>query len=65
VEPAVFVNFDTSWIKVNVRYTTEARKRRIHSDNLYRMILKEIGKHKDVKIAQAQIESWKLGEGPH
>ncbi|MFW3145768.1 MAG: mechanosensitive ion channel family protein [Thermoplasmatota archaeon] len=65
VEPSVFVSFDKEWINVNVRYTTEARKRRYHSDILFRSILKEVSKHKDVKIAQAQLESWKLGEGPN
>jgi small-conductance mechanosensitive channel len=64
VEPAVFVNFDTSWININIRYTTEARKRRYHADSLYRMILNEVSKHKDVKISQTQIESWRYGEGP-
>ena len=64
VEPAVYVTFDESFIKISVRYVTEAKKRRFHADNLYRLILKEASAHKDVKIAQTQIESWKLGEGP-
>jgi len=64
VEPAVYVSFDASWININIRYTTEARKRRYHSDNLYRMILKEASKHKDIKISQSQLESWRYGEGP-
>jgi len=64
VEPAVYVTFDESFIKISIRYVTEARKRRFHTDALYRLILKEAAKHKDVKIAQAQLESWKFGEGP-
>jgi small-conductance mechanosensitive channel len=64
VQPMVYVNFDSSWINIHVRFVTEARSRRLISDRLHRKILNEISKHRDVKIAQAQIESWKLGEGP-
>lgn len=64
VEPAVYVTFDDKFIKISVRYVTEAKKRRYHADALYRLILNEAAKHKDVKIAQSQLESWKLGEGP-
>ncbi|MBN1389484.1 MAG: mechanosensitive ion channel family protein [Candidatus Thermoplasmatota archaeon] len=64
VEPAVYVTFDQSFIKISVRYVTEAKMRRFHADALHRLILKEAAKHKDVKIAQSQLESWKYGEGP-
>jgi len=64
VESAVFISFDDNWINISVRYVTEARKRRVHADNLYRMLLKEALKHKDVKISQSQLESWRYGEGP-
>ncbi len=64
VQPMVYVNFDSSWINLHVRFVTEARSRRLISDSIHRKILKEVSEHKDIKIAQSQIESWKLGEGP-
>jgi hypothetical protein len=64
VEPMVYVEMTDSWINLNVRFVTEAKSRRKISDRLQRLILKEASLHKDIKIAQAQIESWKLGEGP-
>jgi small-conductance mechanosensitive channel len=64
VQPMVYVDFDSSWINLNVRFVSEARSRRIISNRLHRKILNEISRLKDVKVAQAQIESWKLGEGP-
>lgn len=64
VEPMIYVSFDDRFIRIGIRFVTEARKRRFHSNNIYRMVLKEAAKHKDVKIAQSQVESWNLGKGP-
>ncbi|MDG6226098.1 MAG: mechanosensitive ion channel [Candidatus Thermoplasmatota archaeon] len=64
VEPMIYVSFDDRFIRIGIRFVTEARKRRFHSNNIYRIVLKEAAKHADVKIAQSQVESWNLGKGP-
>ena len=64
VQPMVYVNFDDSWINIHARFVTEAKRRRGISDSIQKRILKELLSRKDIKIAQAQLESWKIGEGP-
>lgn len=64
VQPMVYVDLDDSWVNIHARFVTEAKKRRGISDRINKRILRDLLKRKDVKIAQAQIESWKLGEGP-
>ena len=64
VQPMVYVNFDDSWINIHARFVTEAKRRRGISDSIQKRILRELSSRKDVKIAQAQLESWKIGEGP-
>jgi small-conductance mechanosensitive channel len=55
LEPAVFVSFTDNWINLAIRYVTEVRSRRQLHDHLSRIILAEIEKSENVKIASSTI----------
>lgn len=55
VDPQVFVGLTDNWINLTVRYVTLVRGRRGLKSNLSLMILEEIEKSKDVKIASATL----------
>jgi len=51
VEPAIFLTLTDNWITFNIRYITEVRQRRLLNNTLSRMILNEIQKSKNIKVA--------------
>ncbi len=55
-EPAVFVTLTDNWINMSVRYVTETRKRRIIHNKLSQLILDEIQKDKNIKIASQTVD---------
>jgi len=55
-EPTVFTVLTDNWIEMNIRYTTEARQRRIIKDQIYRNLLSELGQANNVKIASESID---------
>ena len=55
-EPTVFTVLTDNWIEMNIRYTTEARQRRIIKDRIYRNLLSELGQANNVKIASESID---------
>lgn len=56
VEPTVFIQMTDNWITFYVRYVTEARERRRVNDHLSRLILDEIQKSKEIKIASTTLD---------
>ncbi|MDG6223188.1 MAG: mechanosensitive ion channel [Candidatus Bathyarchaeota archaeon] len=55
VDPTVFLTLTDNWINFNIRYVTEIRERRLLHDKLSRMILDEIQKSKNIKIASTTL----------
>lgn len=55
VDPTVFLTLTDNWITFNIRYVTDVRERRLLHDKLSRMILDEIQKSKNIKIASATL----------
>jgi len=53
VEPQIFLTPTDNWINLNIRYVVEIRGRRLLRDKLSRMILSEIEKSENIKIASA------------
>jgi len=56
VEPVIFLSITDNYIKFNIRYVTDTRERRIIRDRISRLILEEIEKSKDIKIASETID---------
>ena len=56
VEPVVFLTLTDNWINLNIRYVTETKERRIIKNNLSKLILNEIEKSKNIKIASENID---------
>jgi small-conductance mechanosensitive channel len=56
LEPAIFVSLTDNWITFGIRYVTEVSNRRATHDHLSRMILAEIEKSPDIKIASSTID---------
>jgi small-conductance mechanosensitive channel len=55
VEPSIFLTLTDNWITFNIRYITEVRQRRLLHNKLSRMILNEIQKSKNIKIASTTL----------
>jgi small-conductance mechanosensitive channel len=55
LEPAIFLTLTDNWITLGIRYVTEVRSRRALHDRLSRMILAEIEKSDNIKIASSTI----------
>jgi len=58
IEPAVFLRLTDNWIEFNIRYITDVRQRRDMQTNLSRMLLEEIQKSENIRIAS---ESFSIG----
>ncbi len=56
VEPNIFLKLTDNWISFNIRYVTEAKKRRSLRHKLSQKILEEIQKNERIKIASATID---------
>ena len=63
IEPAIFLTLTDNWITFNIRYVTEAKERRSVHDKLSRMILDEIQKSDEIKIASTTIDIVGFPEG--
>jgi small-conductance mechanosensitive channel len=55
VEPAIFLTLTDNWITFNIRYITDVRQRRLLNNKLSRIILNEIQKSKNIKIASTTL----------
>jgi len=55
VEPAIFLTLTDNWITFNIRYITEVRERRLLHNKLSQMILSEIQKSKNIKVASSTL----------
>jgi len=56
VEPQVFLAMTDNWVRVSVRYVTDARRRRLVNGELSRHMLEAIQKSKNIKIASQTID---------
>lgn len=56
VEPAVFITLTDNWISFNIRYMTAVRERRMTKNKLSRLILDEIEKSDNIKLASTTID---------
>lgn len=56
IEPAIFLELTDNWISFNIRYITKARERRLLHNKLSQMILNEIQKSKNIKIASETLD---------
>ncbi|MFX1465890.1 MAG: mechanosensitive ion channel family protein [Promethearchaeota archaeon] len=56
VEPNIFLKLTDNWISFNIRFVTEAKKRRSLRHKLSQKILEEIQKNERIKIASATID---------
>ena len=56
VEPAVFITMTDNWINFNIRYMTEVRERRMTKNKLSRLILDEIEKSDEIRLASTTID---------
>jgi len=54
-EPAIFLTLTDNWITFNIRYITEVRQRRLLNNTLSQMILNEIQKAKNIKVASTTL----------
>ena len=55
-EPNIFLSMTDNWIVLILRFVTETRKRRVIHNKLSELILEEISKSKDIKIASQTID---------
>jgi len=56
VEPVVFLTLTDNWINLNIRYVTDTKDRRVIRDKLSKLILSEIEKSKNIRIASENID---------
>jgi small-conductance mechanosensitive channel len=56
VEPAVFITLTDNWVNFDIRYVTMVRERRSTKSRLSRLILEEIEKSDDIKLASTTID---------
>ena len=56
VEPAVFITLTDNWINFDVRYVTMVRERRLAKSRLSRLILEEIERSENIKLASTTID---------
>ena len=50
-EPAVYVTLTDNWVRLDARYVTDARNRRIAKDRLSRLILEAFESAEDIHVA--------------
>ena len=55
-EPAIFLALTDNWIQLKIRFVTDVRSRREMQDRLSRMILEEIEKHPNIRVASTTLE---------
>jgi len=55
-EPAIFIKVTDNWIEMYIRYTTEVRQRRVLKNKLFQLILSEIEKSPEIKLASATFD---------
>lgn len=55
-EPAIFIKITDNWVEMYIRYTTEVRQRRVLKNKLFQLILGEIEKSPDIKLASATFD---------
>jgi small-conductance mechanosensitive channel len=55
LEPGIFISLTDNWITLGIRYVTEVRTRRSLHDRLSRILLTEIAKSENIKIASSTI----------
>lgn len=70
IDPAIFVTMTDNWIELNIRYVTIVRDRRLLRDRLNKLILEEIERSGNIKIASETAEivglpEIRLREGPY
>ncbi len=56
VEPEIYLTLTDNWITFNIRYITDVRQRRQVRNNVSQMILAEILKSENVKIASTTVD---------
>lgn len=56
VEPAIFMKMTDNWITFNIRYVMDVRQRRAYRNKLSQMLLEEINKHDDIKLASTTLD---------
>jgi len=56
VDPVIFLTLTDNWINLNIRYVTDTKERRIIRDKLSKLILSEIEKSKNIKIASENVD---------
>jgi small-conductance mechanosensitive channel len=56
VEPEIYLTLTDNWITFNIRYITDVRQRRAVRNKLSQMILEEILKSENVKIASTTLD---------
>jgi len=56
VEPVIFLTLTDNWINFNIRYVTDTRDRRILCDKISKLLLAEIEKSKNIKIASENVD---------
>ncbi len=56
VEPAVFITLTDNWINFDIRYVTMVRERRLTKSRLSRLILEEIERSENIKLASTTID---------
>jgi small-conductance mechanosensitive channel len=56
VEPEIYLTLTDNWITFNIRYITDVRERRLVRNKLSQMILEEILKSENVKIASTTLD---------
>ena len=55
-EPTVFATLTDNWITMNIRYITEVRQRRVVRDKLNHILLSELEKVNNIKIASESMD---------
>ena len=56
IEPNIFIKLTDNWLEVYIRYVVELRQRRFVKDKISRLILKEIEKSDNIKLASATVD---------
>ena len=54
--PSIYIKLTDNWIEFYIRYTTEARQRRVVKNTLYKLIFEEIEKSPDIKLASSTMD---------
>ena len=56
VEPVIFLTLTDNWINFNIRYVTDTRDRRILRNKISKLLLAEVEKSKNIKIASENVD---------